>query len=101
MTGYFSNFMKLKDQILTLRTFVRFLLPEYEAHGGGLLPEEREMVKKHAADIRKFLRDTAPKKKKKEPPKCKHCGKVESEHYFITRWCSGDKYDGNVDTFEP
>jgi len=56
--------MKLKAQILTLRTLVRFLLPEYEAHAGGLLPEEREMVKKHTSDIRKFLRETAPKKKK-------------------------------------
>lgn len=56
--------MKLKDQITILRTFVRFLLPEYEVHAGGIPPVEREMVKKHAADIRKFLRETAPRRKK-------------------------------------
>jgi hypothetical protein len=47
--------MTLKQQIITLRTMVRFLLPEWEAGQGGLMPDQRDGKLRHAADIRKFL----------------------------------------------
>lgn len=56
--------MNLTAQVKILRQIVRLTLPEYEASAGMFPLEIRPGIAERVKYIRKFLRDTTPRKKK-------------------------------------
>jgi hypothetical protein len=62
MTGPFP--MNLRSQVKILRQIVRLTLPGFEETAGSYMPEQCREMRERARGIRKFLRDTTPRKKK-------------------------------------